>query len=308
MGVSIVHVLHGVKTPNSFYSQVEDVTPALAANFLTGTPAGLPQPLFAGVKGYKPDIRFGVTQLKTLFAECGLFGADLSSGNTDLLYKRVANKATRVADATTQHARFRLNDAFMYWTSLAAGHQREAKAEARIKPIYDGTNAPVVPVGNAALAGTPTSAEWFTLGPISINTVALDGVQDITLDLGVKMKELGSDSQAFDSFCAIEEIMPVLTIKGLDISPWATYGVQGTALTALTLYLRRCNNNAASGTAYVPDGTASHIKITATAGLITVDNTTGGGNKEASTGLRIALQAPSATTNSITIATDQAIT
>ena len=308
MSVSTVHVLHGVKTPAQFYSQIEEHTSSPRIASMLGTPSGHYEPLFQGVKGVMPDVTFKTTQLTTLFTELGLYGASMAAGNTDLFFKKVTDLGKREAAATTTHTRLRMSQAYMYWRSLTAGHQAEAKADVRIMTTYDGSNNPLVPAGSLALSGTMTAAEYFCLGPVSINTVAINGIQDCTIDLGVETIEAGSDSDLYNTFCAIRHLTPVITLRGLAAEHWATYGINGTALTGLVLYLRKLNKNVASGLPYVANATAEHIKFTASAGVITLDESSGAGKSELTTTLRIALAAEDDTHDSLTIAVNQAIT
>jgi hypothetical protein len=308
MGVSTVHVLHGIKTPTQFYSQVEDATPQTGISQLIGTPSGLVSPMFLGVKGAKPVINFRTTQLATLLTETGLYGADLSAGNTDLMYRKVTNLGTREADASTVHTRIRAAKAFMNWRSLTARHQQEATAEATVWSVFDGTNVPLVATGSVALAGTPTAAEFFGLGPITINTVALPGDTEMSIDLGVELYQLGSGSETYDSFLAVKAVHPVITLRSLTIESWASYGLIGAPLTAFAGYLRKCCADAAGGVAYVADATAAHIKFSATTGIISVDQISGGGSTEASEVLKIQCRSSAPTAAPLTIATGQAIT
>jgi hypothetical protein len=307
MSVATLHVLHGIQTPSQFYSQVEDATPSPVVDAIMGEAAGFPQPLFRGVRGVRPEITFRTTQLATLLTEAGLTGASLTAGNCDLYYKKCTDLGIREADASLVHTRLRAVDAYLYWRTINARHQGPCTADARICCLYDGTNAPLVAAGTLALAGTPTAAEHFGLGPITLNTVAQDGDVEATIDLGIETIEIGSNSDVYPTFFAVKRIAPVITLRGHGVERWVTYGLVGTALTGLTLYLRRLNPDAAGGIAYYADASAQHLKFTATAGLITIDDSRGGGNDEATLGLRIALRAPTAAGNALTIATAQTI-
>lgn len=307
MSVSTLFVLHGINSYLNFYSQLEDTTPQANHQMIQSYAAGFPEPLFTGVVGLKPDVTFRCSQIATLIGDFGLFGSDLSSGNTDLYYKKLVNRGNRVADATTSHMRFRMAKAFGYMRSITAGHQSEAKADVRIVPIYDGTNVPIIPAGSVALAGTPSSAEHFCLGPISINGSALPGAQNMTLDFGCQVDESGSDSEPWTSFLSLENIRPTITITGLAIEPWTSYGVIGTALTSFTMYLRKVSKEATGGVPYIADGTGAHIKFTATAGLITPISSSGGDNTKVTTGLKITLDAADTSTRSLVMAIGQAI-
>ncbi|HEY1600451.1 MAG TPA: hypothetical protein VGG64_12665 [Pirellulales bacterium] len=308
MSVSSIYVLHGIQTPNSFYSQIEDSRPSPRVQAVLQYGSGYPQPLFKGFVGFKPEITFRTTQLATLLAETGLLGANLSGGNTDLIFRNVTDLGSRDATSATTGIRLRMENAMMYVKSISASHQGRATAEVRLCGIYDGTNPPIIPTGSVAITGTPSAAEYFGLGPVEINSTTLDGVQDMSIDLGTETYERGSASDIFDTFIAIKQINPKVTIRGLATEPWTTYGLTGTQLTALACFLRKVNNKATGGLAYVANATAQHIAFGATAGTIVVDDTQAGGNSEAMTGLILDLIAPSTTAGALTISTASAIT
>jgi len=230
-----------------------------------------------------------------------------AGGNVDLIYRKVTDLGSRDAIGATTAIRLRMENAFMYWKSLSASHRGLATAEVRLCGAYDGTNAPIIPAGAVAISGTPSAAQYFGLGPVELDTVTLAGVQDLALDLGVETFELGSDSEIFDTFIAVKQINPKITIRGLETEQWTNFGVAGGQLTALTCFLRKVNNQLAGGLAYVPDSTAQHIAIAAAAGTITIPDSQGGGNTEVSTGLVLDLIAPNTTSDALTFSTASAI-
>jgi hypothetical protein len=305
MSVSTVQVLHGILFPGAqFLSELTDTTPAANIDMLVGKAAGHPDPLFLANQGVKPDVRFNTPQLKTILDLCSTaFVADLSGGNTDLFYKQVTNLGVRLAAATTSHLRFRMASSVLYWTSIGAQHQQIASLAGRIVPIYNGTNAPIVPAGSLALSGTPAAAEYYTLGPVVINTVTLPGVQSWTLDLGIRVMEVSSDGDVYTTFCAIQEREPVLEVTSLETGAWATYGLDGTAVSALVFYLRK---KAADG-GNVANGTTGHMSFTAGGGKIMLGSTSAGGNEPAGTTLRIPLRAADSSGATVTINTNTTI-
>jgi hypothetical protein len=290
MSVSTVHVLHGILLSGStFISQLTDTTPASNHEELIGRASGHPDPLFIANRGVRPDVTFNSTQLKTLLDAVGSdYAADLSAGNTDLFYKKVTNLGTREAAASTVHKRMRMASGILYVESIGAAHQQDAAMSCRIVPIYNGTNNPIVPAGSLALAGTPAVTSFFTLGPVVINSSQLPGVQSWRLMLGNSMLELGGDGEIFNTFCAIGETEPFLEVSGLEHA-WDTYGLEGTAVSALTFALRKKATDGSN----VANGTAEHIVFTGSGGKIGVVNTQGGGNSPAATTLRIPLRATS---------------
>lgn len=304
MAVSTAYVLHGILNSSTFISQISNAQPSPAIETMLSEPAGFPYPLFVANQGQNPVTTFETSQLKTILDLTGALSSivDLSGANTDLHYKKVADLGRRVADATTEHIRFRMSQAFLSLERITAGHRTEAVASCRLGVTYDGSNSPLVPAGSLALAGTPTSATHWLAGPVYLNTVALPGVQEITIDFQRQLLELGGEGELYNTFVACQVYRPVITIRCTEHA-WATYGLNGTALTAGSFYLRKM-----ATTGRVADGTAQHIKFAATAGLITVDDTTGGGNEAGITTYRVTLVGADTSTEPITVSTAVAIT
>lgn len=303
MSVSTVHVLHGIVNSSTFISQISNARPITDLQTLVAQSAGLPFPLFVGNMGTNPSIPFDTTQLKTILDLTGALTSitDLSGANTDLHFKKVTDLGRRVADATTDHLRFRMSQAWLSLERITASNRGEATASCRLGTTYDGTNAPLVPAGSLALAGTPTSAFHYVTGPVVLNTVQLPGVEDITIDFGRQVMEMGADGELYNTFAACQFYSPVITIRGYT-NAWATYGLNGTALTAMTVYLRKVTTDGR-----VANGTEEHIAFTATAGLISVEESTGGNNEPSMTTVKCTLVGANATTEPIAVDTTSAI-
>jgi hypothetical protein len=303
MPVGTVHVLHGIANSSTFISQITSSTPTPGIEQILSTGAGMPFPLFAGNIGQNPSLGFESTQMKTLLDLTGALESivDLSGSNTDLLYKKASDHGRRVADATAEHTRLRIARAWLGIDSISAGHRSLATASCRLGTTFDGSNAPIVPAGSVALSGTPTSAAHWIGGPVVLNTVAIPGVQDFTIDFGREYFEAGGSGELYNTHCHLKSYSPVVTIRTLDHS-WATYGLNGTVLTAGDFYLYHL-----SPTGRVANATETHIKFSATAGLITVEDTTAGASETAVTTIRVQLLGANSTTEPITCDTTAAI-
>ena len=308
MGVPTIHVLHGIQTPSQFYGQIESSSPSPQLQEVLATGGNYTNPLFVGIRGGNPVVTFRTPQVSTLLGEAGLLGVDLSAGNTDLWYRKATHLGTLVAAATAGHTRMRIAKAFMYLRSITAGHQKESTADATILATFDGTNAPIVPAGSTALAGTAASAEHFCLGPVKINGSLVDGIEDATIDMGVSLRIKGDSSQAYPTFAGIRSVSPTISLRGTALEPWTNYGLTGTALSSFSLYLRKVTADVASGAMYVADATAVHVKFTAATGLVHVTQTEGGDGSDSTTEIRIVLRAADTTAQALTVATSSAIT
>jgi hypothetical protein len=295
MAISNQYVLHGIVNSTTMLSQISNARAVTGIDQLVSYSAGLPFPLFAGNLGQRPGYTFECSQIKTIIDLCGLTIVNLTGNNTDFYFKAATNLGVRVADATTSHLRFRSAQAGLYPMSLRVGHRQEAYLSCRICMPYDGTNEPLVPAGSLALSGTPGAADHWVQGPVYLNTVQLPGVQEMTIDFGNNLLQAGGDGELYDTFVFIETHQPKITIRGYNV-PWATYGLNGTALTAGSFYLRKV-----SPTGRVANGTASHIKLAATAGIINVQETAAGGNQAAMTTIEITPVGADAATYPLTI-------
>lgn len=304
MAVPTVFSLHGINLAGtSFLSQIDEASPTPGIQQMLGAPAGFPQPMFRGVKGLKPVIPFRTSQLATLFAANAFF-VDLSAGNTDLIYRSMTNLGTRGALSSSLHTRIRLNKGWWVCKEIQARLQQEATAQVELFAVYDGTNAPMVAAGTVSATGTPIAAEHFALGPVSVNGVQLAGAQEVTIDPGFQLIQL-SGNYPYDAFIGIKSSDPKITIKGVDITPWSSYGVSA-AISSATIYLRKMNADGANGLPYIADATAAHILFSATNGLITV-NSSGGGQSEATSEITLYLRPSDSAHDALSVAVAQSI-
>lgn len=307
MAVATLDVLHGIQTASDFISQITSATVSPQIQTLVSTPAGLPWPMFAGNLGQNPDITFESNQIKTILDLTGIDIVDLSGGNTDLLFKRTKSLASREADATTVHTRLRAAQAALVVNQLSAGHQSEASVSCRLVLPWDGSNEPIVPAGTVALTGAvPIAAEHYLAGEVWLNSLQIEGIQDITIDFGNSLIEAGGEGELYNTFAAIQSTNPVITITTLDM-PWVVatpvLGLNGVAITALSVYLRKT-----ATTTRVTDVTAGHIKFSGTAGYAFIAQTPGGGNDPVVTTIQCQMASPNATTAPLLVNTAIAIT
>lgn len=304
MGIASLKYLSQIQfqTGQAIY-ELEDATPSGEQDLLTGMAAGFPEPLFMGIKGAKPRVRFSTPQVGTFLGIVNTgagapFVAAQSGGNTDLWYQDATNLLSRTAAGTAQHQRFRMTDACVYWSRIGGRHQEDAMVEAEILPIYDGTNNPLQYAGTLALPGSPIGTERYTMGPVKVNGTMLGGVQEWQLNSGVKANEEGSEGDIWLTWAGLDTTQPVLEITGRTVDWWNSYG-PGTAVTSVTAFLIK-----KSTTGNYANGATQHISITGTAGIIVPDQTSG---KKSSTKLKIAFAAQSAGYTSLSAATGVAI-
>lgn len=258
MSVASVFFVHALKTGSFSLSQIKSSRCAPQTEQIVGRSAGAVDVLFRSIAKQEPMFSLTTTQLATVLGSVGLYGADLSGGNTDLELKKGTAYGTRVAIATTEHERLRIAKAFCCWSKISARHQEEATLDLDVYAVYDGSNEPIVPAGSVAATVTAAYAEAFTCGPASLNGSSLGAVLETTIESGCKPKLLSSDGEIWPTLCLVEEIETKITLKTLTAASLRTYTLDGTAISSGAVYLRK---KALNGT-NVADGTAEHIKFT----------------------------------------------
>jgi hypothetical protein len=153
-----------------------------------------------------------------------------------------------------------------------------------MKNPYDGTNDPIVASGTGTVSGTKTDAEHYIVGGVSINSSLLtNGVQDVTINFGQILFELGADGQNYTTFIAVNKRQPVVTITGHDLG-WVQYTLNGIPLTEIIVYLRKIDADGPT-----TDAISFTATVGATVGKVTVDASNGSGDDAATSTIRCTL-------------------
>lgn len=290
------------------FTLLEDVQPGHNFVDLLNFAAAQVGPFASGTHMAAPDNRFSLPQLGTLFAVTVAgdyyISRDLSAHHVDTWYRSGANLGMRAAVAATSHLRLRATqNSILAFESLSAPEGALARARCRLCHVLNPQTGadPLVPTAGVALEGAATGGDSYTLGPISLNGTALKGVFDCQLDNNIVWDEESSHGDGFYTYCGIHRYAPRLTLRTRKTDYLATYGTRGTALSALTFYLREKLDSGI----HVADGTSAHIKITATTGTIKARQVAG---EKGVVELTVDLTQPDQNQAAYVIAVNQAIT
>lgn len=99
------------------------------------------------------------------------------------------------------------------------------------------------------------------MGAMVLNSIAIEGKRNISVDFSPTVTQEGADSEVFDSVVKISSIMPRITVRGVE-TQWYT-----TVLAAVTTHATCVIDLPKRGVALA---TAQHCRIT-TAGLVSWD-------------------------------------
>lgn len=305
MSISTIHRLDKLVLPSSVeIVELQSARWGAGIEDLLAYPAGHAHPMFVANKSQKPVLEFSTPQLSTFLGAVGVGGAAL--GSTATYFKKGAATGS-VARATAGHKKLTIASSLAHWTNCRLPHNDVAQVSGVLTAIYDGTNDPIVYAGSQALSGNLTAAEYFGLGPCSINGVNIPGVQEITVESGVKLLQAGSNSEEFDTFVGIEMTATRVTIRTFEETNWSSLGLRGTALngsTGLVFYGRKF---AANGSR-VADATAQHVKFVGLLGKANPVDSSGQENQPISDTLVCVLVASSDSVLPLVITAASAIT
>lgn len=294
---------HAITLPSGGpITQITECSPAFNLEDLELTSAGQTSPQFTGAHQAKHDLNFSCREIATVLGACDVEAImkDFSSDNVDLYYKRGSSSGLRVADATASHLRGRMEDnAVLVWESIRVRQGETAEIRARLFPIWDGTNVPLVFTGSVALSGTSAAAEAFTLGPAKINGTFLPSLIEMEWNNNIQYEEVFSNGDAYMTYAGVRHYSPVITLRTRDATAIATYGQQ-TAISSFSQFLRR---KSASGF-NVSDATETNIGFTASSGTIRARGVSG---MDAMTEITVHLTKPNATSAPFAVDTTAAI-
>lgn len=259
--------------------------------------AGEVYPNFIANQEQKPVLNIGSKQLDVLLANVPISGA-FSLTNIGVYLKKGAG-AGAVARATTVHERCVISQACVYWTSIRLMHNQPGEAQLSIVPSYDGTNDPIVFTGSVALPTSLAASSYFGVGPVSINGTAIPGIQEVTIESGIQLQQLGDASEEFDTFVGLLTGEVSITIKTLEQTNWAALGLRGTVLdgtNGVIVYGRKF----AAGGSRVANGTGEHLKFVGLSGKAIPQNTNGQNADPVSDTIKVTLISPTSSGSGLT--------
>lgn len=232
---------------------------------------GAVDPAFLALASQQIRLNFTTSMLKSVLDENsngflidGIpIAADESHDGIEFWFQKFAEGATRASGGV--HQKMTVKKGILIPTGLTARQGETAMLALQALATYDGTNNPVV-LATAALEGTPTLDEAYTLGPCNINGSALDNVQSVQIAPNITPALLSGDGAVWAKFVAIGERKPLITIMTTNAAVLGTYGLVGTAIGAsdVQIFLRKRTE----GAALLADATAEHIKITVYDGMV----------------------------------------
>ena len=277
MAITRLHTLYGVNldtvATQLFINQISAFNIDTAIEEIIEAGDGSVDPTFAAVSKQNAKIGWTTSKIASVLAAVGIGGLKIDTQTTPLRegvefwLQKIAEGGTRASGAT--HLKLTAKKGMVFTRQISADIEKLATMTMEAIATWDGINNPFIIADNQALEGTLGSNEGFVVGKVTINGVTLEGVQDITIDLGVQEIVASGDGEVWPTFAAIQSRRPTITVKTTDAISLNTFGLSGTKRTASTiLYLRKVDE----GGSRVADATAQHISFAVNEGRISVNS------------------------------------
>lgn len=229
-------------------------------------PAGSVDPAAHVLAFADPVVRFGTRDLATLLATVSpSAGLKLSGSGAFFRLRERDDGGTFLTGAT--HETYDVAQGLVVLDTLTANQDDEQGAicQCMLHATYDGANEPIVHNTGVdfSLAPSPAFVSEYWLGPAYHNGAEIKGLVSSSVEFGVNVSPRRVSGQVFAQKLAIVRRQPVLRLTILKADATAalslfTRGLSGT----FSLYFQKGVNNGAR----VAANSASHVKISATAG------------------------------------------
>lgn len=220
-----------------------------------------PRAAFVGIAD--PTININTHQIAAALAALTFDGMKLGAAAIATLFmQKGADGGTRAG--ALSHMKLECKAGIVIPMTASAGVDETPGTLAfAIHAMDDLTNDPFIFTASQSLAGTPDPDERFWAGPVKLNNVAVNGVQNITVNFGISLRKRRAAGAINPTHISIESRLSQISIVTDDAALIDTYKVPVAIASSTLAYFRK----GAVGSR-VADVTAEHIKFTAAEGVI----------------------------------------
>jgi len=212
-----------------------------------------------------PTVRISTQSVNKLLAAVGGGGLVLTAMAPATLYCQKA-EAYGTRGGASKHLKLVISAGLALPLTLRAGVDGPATMEWQILGADNAGNHPFVFTPLQSLpADNLRATTQFSAGPVKLNNVALDGVQEINVDFGLALnvRRSGAAASAAPAHISIRRRLTRIRITTDDAAASAAF-LNLTAIGGSTLFYLRKGSLAGR----VAAGTAEHVKFTVAAGGI----------------------------------------
>jgi len=223
---------------------------------------------FACLMSGMPLINFSAYPIATALAAIGLDGEAYAAAGDPVVCFLQEIVSGGLQGGATSHIKLTSAQGLVVPRSITARQGEPALINYVVYCLSsDGLTHPWTIAADQSLAGSPTTAEMYTLGPANVNGAAVGAVQEVEIDFGIEVsRDPAEDGLPYPTFYAILNRRPSIRIRTLNGDNFSTFGGAGAAqgATDSVVYLRKLAQDGAR----VANATAEHISFTIDEGRI----------------------------------------
>ncbi len=265
-----IHTAAGVST---FLDAIKSYAPDMGVELIEESGGSETDREFVSIRAVSPKMAISSTDLSFL-ATCGFLGIPIAPavGAPGVVAwgREQLSGALPTAIGTTNHLQMTVSDGLLVPMSIRASHNQVAEftmmlyAILGVTPTYSKSVPMLFETGKAITTGAGQVANIYTAGPIKYDSRLVLGILDLSVDFGISVQQEGDTGDVYPSQVPIISRNPKINFTTKDAELIATIG-DGFAITTFAAYFTKCTANGQR----VAAATATHIKVNATAGVIT---------------------------------------
>jgi len=233
---------------------------------------------FSALVAATPRLEFDTPAINRALGVCALAGVDIGQLTNGLIVWMAKMDGNGIA-AGAAHRKLTIKSGVLVPRTLTCASNTDASLSYEAVITYDGTNSPIAIQDGQNLPGLQMDNDKYSLGPITLESIAFGDVESLTIDFGIGVETKSPDSYIWPKRATIQTTVPKLSLKG-DDPEWfksTAIPIDGKAITHANtkLYLRKRD-----GQGFEPNGNSVHTKFTA-AGTAHIPNPFSAGLAEA---------------------------
>ncbi len=228
MALSNVYTIAGMQTGSTVLRDVRSKTinPQLQQILLGGSGTGFNT--FVSIGKINPVIDFATGDIKRMLAALTNQIALAISSDFFIWFQKLAAGSTRASG--TNHVKGTIVSGMVIPQTLTLNDGAAAELSCQILLVSaDGTTSPLTLTASQALVAAAGAGAGWTLGAVTLNGPALEGVKSVTINFGISPVTLGGSGMVYPTFAGAMSINPTIAITANSIDEFLSWGFTGAA-------------------------------------------------------------------------------
>jgi hypothetical protein len=250
MALSNVYTIAGISAGGTIFKDIRDTTLSPNLQMALLGASGTAYQTFVAIAAMRPALDFSSGDLKTILAKLTNQIALAISGDFLIWFQKMAEGGVRSAGST--HTKGTVAKGLLIPVSISLRDGQDATITCQLlMTSADGSTSPLALTGSQALVAAAGAAAGWTLGPVSINGTALEGVEEVTINFGISPAVLGASGMIYPTFAGVMRVDPTISIVAASIDEFISWGLTGAAqgATDSTIYIQDMAEGGVRGSA-----------------------------------------------------------